>query len=94
MAGHDSGIAPADEFFGHGLVVSGDEARRGGIGEHRRVRRNVGCAPRPQDQPLGLDDGTVQSGQRCAWFGWGHHGLVRLLKTFPADRTRAPSIGE
>ena len=28
--------------LGNGLAVGGDEARRGGIGQHRRVRRDVG----------------------------------------------------
>jgi hypothetical protein len=58
MSGHDGRIAPPDQLVGDGLSVGGDESRGTWIGQHRRVRRDVGAAPLPQLQTLGLDDGT------------------------------------
>ena len=66
MPGHDRRVAPADPRVGDGLAIGGDEAPRGGIGEHRRIGRDVGATPSPQFQALGLDDGTLWLGKRDA----------------------------
>jgi hypothetical protein len=78
MSCHDGRIAPAVHLVGHRLALRNDEPCRLGIGQHGRVLRNVGCAPRAQDQPLGLDHGTVDPRQRCARLDGNSHCHVSI----------------
>src|SRR3954454_13550228 len=63
MSRHDGRVAPSCQFGSDRFAVGGDETRRTRIGKHRRIRRDVCAAPRPQRQSVRLDHGTVGSGQ-------------------------------
>jgi len=68
MARHDRGIAPADHHLRHRLAVRGDKARAQRIAEHSSVLGNIGGAPLPQDQMLGLDPGQLGCGSVAPCF--------------------------
>jgi hypothetical protein len=71
VPGHHGRVAPSCQLGGDGLAIDGDKPRGPGVGQHRRVRRDIGAAPSPQFQALGLDDGTVGLGERDAGLQWG-----------------------
>jgi hypothetical protein len=62
MSGHHGRVAPSRQFAGGGLAIGGNESRGAGIGQHRGVGRDVGAAPLPQFEPLGLDHGAIRLG--------------------------------
>src|SRR5664279_5609275 len=71
---HDRRIAPSVHCV-DGFAIRGDKPCSIGVGQHRGVRRDVGGAPWPQDQPLGLDHRATDLRQRRAWFDGNDHWL-------------------
>ena len=59
MPRYHGGVAPSADFGGDRVTVGRDVARGTGIGQHRRIRRNVAASPWPQDQACGLDNGAI-----------------------------------
>src|SRR6266481_4540855 len=92
VPGDDGGVPPAGQLVGHGLAINGDESRGAGIGQHRRVWRDIGAAPLPQLQTLGLDDGAVGRSKRDALLEGSNHRYFHSLERDDFSSNRHPAL--
>src|SRR6266481_521565 len=92
VPGDDGCVPPADQLVGHGLAIDGDESRGAGIGQHRRVWRDVGAAPLPQLQTLGVDDGAVGPSKRDALLEGSNHRYFHSLERDDFSSNRHPAL--